>query len=145
MKAEFDSKFEALRASWYDTDEATFYANEGQYLLGAADIVVATEADRSKKAKAGQGPMTMRIDKDTDDEINETFIEHEYSESDVEPHEKDIEEQKKEAAAKVFARVRTTLSKPYNAGDTTLRVPDKCGAKKGIKMKITDNNRMCRF
>lgn len=62
---------------------------------------------------------------------------YEYSDSDVEPHAKDIKEEKKRAAAKVFSRVRTTLSKPYNAGDDKLRVLEKCGAKKGMRMKIT--------
>ena len=113
---------------------------KGQDLPGANEIVQATQADRRLRAQAGTGPTVMRIDNDADIEINETFIEHEYSGSDVELHEKDINDKKKEAAAKVFVRVRTTLAKPYNAGDDKLRVPDKRRAKKGMRMKITDKS-----
>lgn len=113
MRAEFESRFEAMRVSWYDTDEATFYANEGQDLPGASDILQATKGDRRKKADAGTETLMVRIDKDTDDEntIDESFITHEYSDSDVEPHAKGIKDKKNEAAAaKGFTRVKTTLS-----------------------------------
>lgn len=65
LRADFASRFEQLRNSWYDTDEATFWANEGRELPGASDIVQATEEDQRLKANAGIAPLAVRIDKDS--------------------------------------------------------------------------------
>ena len=89
-----------------------------------AELPKSKDAKKKKKAKA-------KVEDDEDDDEENT-----YSDSDITPRAADVRRKEKKDAREA-KMVKTKLSKPYNATDLTLRIPDGTGVKVGMRMKIT--------